>query len=87
MSTLIDSQVQIRLNKELKEKATILFNQLGMSLSEAVRTFLTQAVAEQGMPFKAHIPNNTTIDSFKELENGGGTRYKTAEDAFKDLGI
>ena len=87
MAILTDAQIQIRLDKELKEQASHLFDKLGMSLSEAVRTFLTQAVAEQGMPFRAHIPNKETIESFKELENGGGTRCHTPEEVFKDLGL
>lgn len=87
MAIITDAQIQIRIDKELKEQASSLFDQLGMSLSEAVRTFLTQAVAEQGMPFRAHIPNKETLESFKELENGGGTRCQTPEEVFKNLGL
>lgn len=70
MSTVTDTQIQVRLTQDLKEQASVLFEKMGMSLSEAVRTFLSQAVAEQGMPFRAHIPNKETITAIKEVEAG-----------------
>lgn len=53
MTTRIDSQVQIRLNKELKEKATILFDQLGMSLSEAIQNFSDSSCSRTGDAFQS----------------------------------
>lgn len=87
MTVLSETNVQIRMSRDLKEEATQLFESMGMSLSEAVRTFLTQAIAEQGMPFRAHIPNERTLEAMRETENGGGTCYQTPEEFFKDMGI
>ena len=39
MSTVTDTQIQVRLTQDLKEQASVLFEKMGMSLSEAVRTF------------------------------------------------
>ena len=87
MNTATDTQIQIRLKQDLKEQASVLFEKMGMSLSEAVRTFLCQAVAEQGMPFRAHIPNKETVAAIKEVEAGGGSKYKNPEDFFKEMDI
>ena len=87
MSTVTDTQIQVRLTQDLKEQASVLFEKMGMILSEAVRTFLSQAVAEQGMPFRAHIPNKETITAIKEVEAGGGTKYKNPEAFFKEMDI
>ena len=87
MSTVTDTQIQVRLTQDLKEQASVLFEKMGMSLSEAVRTFLSQAVAEQGMPFRAHIPNKKTITAIKEVEAEGETKYKNPEDFFKKMDI
>lgn len=87
MATLSDTQIQVRMNKNLKDEATQLFESMGMSLSEAIRTFLTQAIAEQGMPFRAHIPNKETLEAIRETENGGGTHYQTPEEFFKEMEI
>lgn len=87
MNEISNSLIQIRLNKKLRDEASSLFERLGMTLSEAVRTFLVQAVAEQGMPFRPHIPNKETVESFHELEKGGGKRYASPDELIKDLGI
>ncbi len=87
MNTATDTQIQVRLKQDLKEQASALFEKMGMSLSEAVRTFLSQAVAEQGMPFRAHIPNKETVAAIKEVEAGGGRKYKNPEDYFKEMDI
>ncbi len=87
MTVLSDTQIQVRMNKNLKDEATQLFESMGMSLSEAIRTFLTQAIAEQGMPFRAHIPSKETMEAIRETENGGGTRYQKPEEFFKEMGI
>lgn len=87
MNTATDTQIQVRLKQDLKEQASALFEKMGMSLSEAVRTFLSQAVAEQGMPFRAHIPNKETVAAIKEVEARGGRKYKNPEDYFKEMDI
>lgn len=87
MATVAETQIQVRLPKSLKTEATVLFENMGMSLSEAVRTFLVQAVSEQGMPFRPHIPNKETLEAFRETENGGGKRYKNVQEFFDDMGI
>ena len=87
MNTVTDTQIQIRLKQDLKEQASALFEKMGMSLSEAVRTFLSQAVAEQGMPFREHIPNKETVAAIKEVEAGGGSKYKNPKDFFKEMDI
>ena len=87
MNRVTDTQIQIRLTQDLKEQASVLFEKMGMSLSEAVRTFLSQAVAEQGMPFRTHIPNKETVAAIKEVETGRGSKYKNPEDYFKEMDI
>lgn len=87
MTTITETQIQVRLSKTLKTESTALFEKMGMSLSEAIRTFLTQAVSEQGMPFTPHIPNKETLEAFKETESGGGKRYKNVQDFFDEMGI
>ena len=44
--------VTLRMDKELKQQAEALFDEMGLSLSTACRMFLSQAVAEQRIPFE-----------------------------------
>ena len=50
--------MNIRVDKNLKEQATELYNDLGLSLSSAINMFLRQSVRENGFPFK---PGGTAV--------------------------
>lgn len=44
--------LQICVEDELKEKSDALFKALGTDTTSAIRMFLTQAVANNGLPFE-----------------------------------
>ena len=44
--------LQIRVEDNLKEQATALFERLGLDLPTAIRIFLKKSVAENGVPFE-----------------------------------
>ena len=44
--------LQVRLDDELKAQATMVYDQLGLDLSSAVRMFLKKSVAVNGIPFE-----------------------------------
>ena len=46
-----DVRVTIRVDRELKEQAEILFDHLGMNMSVALNVFLRKAVDEAAIPF------------------------------------
>ena len=43
--------VHVRVDERLKAEATITLATMGLSISDAVRVFLTRVVAEQQIPF------------------------------------
>ena len=45
------SVVQFRIDDELKEQATEIYEKLGLDLSTAMRIFLKRSVAVKGLPF------------------------------------
>ena len=45
------SVVQFRIDDELKEQATEIYDKLGLDLSTAMRIFLKRSVAVRGLPF------------------------------------
>ena len=47
----MESVLQVRMDKDLKDAAEKLYTDLGTSLSEAVRIFAKKSVEEQAMPF------------------------------------
>ena len=54
------AQVNIRMDDELKARADMLFDELGMNMSTAVNMFVKQALREGGMPFSI----TTKVDPF-----------------------
>ena len=46
------STIAIRVDDELKEKATELYKELGLDMSTAVKVFLTQSVKTRSIPFE-----------------------------------
>ena len=50
-----DVRVTIRVDKDLKENAEILFERLGMNMSTALNVFLRKAVDESAIPFYVSI--------------------------------
>lgn len=51
------STIQVRVDDDLKVKSDLLFKDLGIDTTTAIRMFLTQAVANNGFPFE--IRRNT----------------------------
>ena len=59
---------QIRIDTNVKEQATILFDELGMDMSGAVNIFLRQCILHGGLPFAVVIPqyNQETLNAMAE---------------------
>ena len=47
-----DVRVTIRVDRDLKEQADILFSNLGMNMTTALTVFLRKAIAEEAIPFQ-----------------------------------
>ena len=54
------TMLQVRIDDDLKEQSTMVFEQLGIDLSTAVRMFLKKSVAVNGIPFELKNGCNTT---------------------------
>ena len=79
------TNITIRLDKNIKNQATKLFDSLGIGLSEAIRVFLIKCISEQRIPFRisrsskkndlynmllSYInDDNITLDELYELRN------------------
>ena len=55
-----DIRVTVRVDRDLKESAEILFERLGMNMSTALNVFLRKAVDESAIPFPISV-NPTPI--------------------------
>jgi DNA-damage-inducible protein J len=73
------TNVNIRMDKELKKQAEKLFEEFGMNMSTAVNVFIKAAVRERKIPFQIALPpddfynthNQIRLnESIKQLTNG-----------------
>ena len=60
--------VTLRVDKELKEQADALFEDMGLSLNTACRMFLKRAVQEQRIPFEVRRPDRKTLKAISDAE-------------------
>ena len=51
-----DAVVRARVATNLKEEAELVFQELGLTTTEAIRMFLAQVRLRKGMPFSVAIP-------------------------------
>ena len=74
------TNITIEIDKNLKEEATKLFNELGITLSSAIIMFLKEAVKEQRIPFevsKEEEINYSSKEQLKEFLDKEIKRHKT----------
>jgi DNA-damage-inducible protein J len=62
--------IHVRVDEDLKARASDTLEKMGLSLSDAVRLLLTRIAAEQALPFEVRVPNAETVASIKEGEQG-----------------
>ena len=62
--------VTLRIDKELKEQAEELFDDIGLSLNAACRMFLKRAVQEQRIPFDVRRVDRKTLRAISDAEEG-----------------
>ena len=63
------SNINVRVDADLKQSAESLFNDLGLNMSTAITMFLKQAVKQEGIPFDVkRIPNADTRAALAEYE-------------------
>lgn len=65
------TNLNIRIDDELKKEAEDLFRYLGLTMSSAITMFLRSAVNNDGIPFelKRHEPNAETIAAMEDAKN------------------
>jgi DNA-damage-inducible protein J len=80
------TDVRARIEPELKEDATRVLAENGLTLSDAVRLFLRQVVVTRGLPFEVRVPNETTLQALRESEEmSGQARRRSSKEMFDEL--
>ena len=69
------AQINIRIDDNLKEKAEILFDELGLNMSTAFNIFIRQSIRQGGIPFEitTHVDpffSESNMRTLKEADEG-----------------
>lgn len=87
------TNLNIRIDKEVKRQAEELFSELGISMTAAINIFLRTAIRENGIPFelKLNVPNDETARAIEEgrklAYDKDAKRYSNIDDLRKSLDV
>lgn len=65
----------------------LLYENLGMTLTQAVKMFFKKSIIDGGLPFHPHIrqPNKDTLAAIEEVETGKAIKAKNVSSIFENL--
>lgn len=82
------TMVHVRVDVNVKEQAAQTLALMGLSVSDAVRVFLTRVVADQELPFAIQAPNaasRVAIAEAVEIIKSRKARFATADALLNDI--
>jgi DNA-damage-inducible protein J len=83
------TNLNIRVDEELKRKAETIFNELGLNMSTAMNMFLRYSVRYGGIPFELRIekPNAETLSAIDDVNNNRNMSktFDSINDLIEDL--
>ena len=90
---MASTNLNIRVDKEIKENAEAIFAELGINMSSAINIFLRKVIRDKGLPFSVTIeePNKKTIKAIKQgqkiINDDNTPSYDTIDELKKALDV
>lgn len=87
------ANLNIRIDKDIKEEAEELYRELGLTMSGAINIFLRASVRERGIPFSLRLdePNDVTAKAIQEgrelMDDPAAEGFSNVDDLRKSLGV
>ena len=85
--------INLRIDKDKKDKANKICHELGITLSASIKIFINKMIKEHKIPFEldAYEPSENLLNSLKNadqiVKDPKRKKYKNAKELFKDLGV
>ena len=82
------SMLHVRIDHEVKAKASAALAAMGLSTSDAVRLLFHRIVADQAFPLELKVPNQTTREAMIEADaivTGRSARFADGDALVADL--
>ena len=83
------ANLNIRTDKEIKDQAEQIFNELGLNMTTAINMFLRTVIRKHGIPFslKLDVPDEVTaaaIEEGRRIASYSSVKGYTSMDALKN---
>jgi DNA-damage-inducible protein J len=82
-----DTVVRARIDSRTKARAAAALDNMGLSISDAIRLMLTRVANEQEIAFLDETPNALTRKTLAEADAGKIKKFTSVDALLKDLGI
>ena len=82
------TMVHVRVDEKIKAQAAETLSSMGLTVSDAVRVFLTRIVADKELPFALKAPNESSrlaIAEAEQIVQSRRARFATADALLNDL--
>lgn len=80
--------VRARLEPKLKKETELIFEELGINTTEAIRIFFKQVKLHRGLPFEMKIPNEKTENAILDAKARKNiSSFESSDELFEDLDI
>jgi len=79
------TMVHVRVDEHIKTQASETLARMGLTVSDAIRVFLTRVVADQQLPFALKAPNAGTRAAMKEARVMAKARFASVSELIDDL--
>ena len=87
MGTSKTATARALLDPEIKKNAEKILKDLRFSVSKSFELYYRQVIAQRGLPFELHVPNERTMKAIENSRQGKGKMFSSAQELFDDLGI
>jgi DNA-damage-inducible protein J len=80
--------VRARIDERLKDEASAVLAEIGLTVSDVVRITLTRVARDKALPFELKVPNAETraaMEESRSLMKNRGSRFKDGEALIKSL--
>ena len=86
--TAQSSMLHVRMDTEMKRKATAALTAMGLTASEAVRLLFHRIAVDQAFPLELKVPNTETRHAMAEVDEmveNRSARFARADEAIAEL--
>ena len=73
--------VRARIDADLKGRASAILDEMGLTVSDAIRLMLVRIVADRALPFDIRSPNAETDAALRDARDGKVERFGSVAEA------